>query len=174
MNCFDGIVGIKDLDSSASIYLNDLRGITTELADYLKSTDNVSLSDFWANIKARAYLNLLGKFKITFYKYFSVYCEDREDIENYIPNILCNYKYLFDVVFANVCALEIMYERVNSFNLNYYTTHNIDTAKELQQYYQEQYIETFENAFKAVKAPDEIEHKKNYPNSILSIQYRIP
>lgn len=174
MNCFDEIVGLREIDSNCLYWVNDLTGITTELAIDLQTTDNEFLSDFWNMIKTRSYIKILSDFKISFYKYFSVYCKDITDINTYLPNLLCQYKNIFDISFLNLVALELLKEKIYSSNINFFTTHNIENTKELSLYYQKEYQRIFDDSFKAVQVPSEITHKNNYPNSIIVSNFQIP
>jgi hypothetical protein len=177
MNCFEQIVGLKEVDNTlmCEYWLNDLAGITTDIAQHLQNTDNNNIVEFWGMIKKRAFLKLSSDFELEFNKYFSTYCRERADLQTILPQILCTYKNLFKFAWLDLLAFTMLMERRFSKNINFYVNTQIQDIDTLMNYHKANYESNFKNAMKSVQPPqdiDNITHK--HPNNIGTINYILP
>lgn len=156
MNCFDGIVGLREIDSTCMYWVNDAVGINTELASYLQNTDNSNLSNFWEMIKTRAWGKFYTNFVISFHEFYANCCKERNEIDTYIQSIICANKSILALSWLNLLCKEILLEKRHSANINYYTTVDLESTNILIDYYVSEFDKTFLSAIKAIYLPENL------------------
>lgn len=159
MNCFEGLVGLRGVEATADMWVNDLAGISTELAYDLKDADSQDLASFWQTIKDRAF-NYLRNQVTT--KLSQVYLSNGNEVVRKINEqanaIFCNSltnKRLLSLAWQNLLALELIKEKIYSNNINYFTTTNLDKTKELAGLLLNDYESALKNALPSLQLPSE-------------------
>lgn len=159
-NCFEGLIGLRELDANCVYWVNDMIGIDTQLAEHLQTYDNENLRQFLEMIKTRCFTKFLANFTIAFHSYYASCCKERNEIETFMQDLICTNKTLLIMPFLNSVCLEFILEKIHSRNINYFTTTNIETAKELATHYATELDKTFTNAMKSIFIPETMKVEK--------------
>lgn len=129
-NCTTGVYDVP----ASGVYINSLPGITIENVDKVASNDQVTYLGLWTDVQAFALaqfrLDVMNEIKKC-YK-INTDCDYDTMICYNIDELTLAWKYILGVT--------LMIFRLNSDRLNRWTTIGREEAKELRDFYQEQYF----------------------------------
>jgi hypothetical protein len=121
-----GIMGCDAVEAGASLYVNQLPGITLYNFSSLTNSDQRTFLDLWNNITLRT----MKKFEV-FVKSEINKCYKIID-DDVIECLVCEKKEKFDVALWYLHGTEVMIERTSTDELNQYTTIDFEKAEQLK------------------------------------------
>lgn len=120
-------------DSPSGVYLNGLPGINIETGDNIATSEQTTYKGLWDDIQKRA----AGQFKIDVMAALQgCYVLNKECDYG---EMICENLEILTMPWLYLCGAWFMKYRINSNRVNYFTTVGDEQAREMQEFYTQEY-----------------------------------
>lgn len=151
MDCLNGYTGIRicgDEILPAGGFINSLPGISLESIDKIANEDQITYAGVWNDVQAEA----AARFEIDFisevtkcYK-LNAYCD--------YEGLICNNKTRLINAWRYLLGNQLMIYRIYTTRLNRFTTVDLESAKELRDFYAVEYEAALKQAAQIIDISD--------------------
>lgn len=151
MDCLKDYIGIKvcgDEQPESGVFINSLPGISLESIDKIANEDQITYKGVWSDVQEEAAVRFEMDFitEVTRCYKLNAYCDYEDLICNNKQRLLNPWRYLL--------GNQLMQFRIYSTRLNRFTTVDLDSAKELLNFYQVEYEKALQSAVKLIDTGD--------------------
>lgn len=147
MDCLFGYIGLdfcSDEQPGSGLYINSLPGITIESMDKVATEEQTTYVRLWEDAQKEAAIRFKADFIAKVRECFEINTEC--DYEEFI----CNNKDKLVNSWRFLLGNQLMIYRIYSTRLNWFTTIDIDQARQLKDFYQVEYERYLEQEIKFI------------------------
>lgn len=147
MNCLTDYIGLKGCSIAvpeSGLYVNTLPGITLESMDRIATAEQTTYKGVWADVQDEAYQEFDKMFFAELLKCYTI--EKKCDY----TALICNNKEILAVAWRYQLGATLMFYRVYSDRLNYFTTITLESAKDLMDVYTGKFKQALSKAIKVI------------------------